>query len=264
MLNYGQRPLTPVDIELGSQVPAAAKFSHDWQLTVSEATSLLGGAEQRYTAAERREKEAVEDTDNAKRKIELAQDKQKKQADKKRSLEPVYQIGQEVLLCTKNVKLKNPGARKLLPLWIGPAVVIGRVGKVAYKLKLDAEIKMHPVFHLNLLKGYIPEKHRVPPPSASLLEGYLEYEAEQIISYDSRRKKYLVKWLGYGQESNTWEPEKHLKNATDLVQEYWDMVRVRDAHKGKDKRLRGRQPENEDLGPEQPVRKSARLEAKKK
>jgi hypothetical protein len=41
-----------------------------------------------------------------------------------------------VLLSTSNIKLKMPGARKLLPRWIGPFKVLKRVGKVAYKSEL--------------------------------------------------------------------------------------------------------------------------------
>ena len=37
-----------------------------------------------------------------------------------------------------------------------------------------------------------------------------------------------MKWLRYGHETNTWEPEKNLANAAELINEYWQVVRLRE------------------------------------
>ena len=57
-----------------------------------------------------------------------------------------FMVGSQMLLSTKNVRLKNPGARKLLPKWIGPFKLIKQVGKVAYQLDLPSNLKLHDVF----------------------------------------------------------------------------------------------------------------------
>ena len=36
-----------------------------------------------------------------------------------------------------------------------------------------------------------------------------------------RKLEYLVKWLGYGNEHNTFEPANNLANAADEVRRYW-------------------------------------------
>ncbi len=65
-----------------------------------------------------------------------------------------YKVGDELLLSIKNVRLKNPGAKKLLPKWIGPYKVIKHIGPVAYQLELPRNLKLHHVFHAALLHPY--------------------------------------------------------------------------------------------------------------
>ena len=51
---------------------------------------------------------------------------------------------------------------KLRPRYIGPYEIIARVGPVAYRLDLPPELsKVHNVFHISMLRKYIP----VTPPT---------------------------------------------------------------------------------------------------
>jgi hypothetical protein len=53
-----------------------------------------------------------------------------------------------------------------------------------------------------------------------------EWEVEQILDHRSRDLKrgkkveYYVKWLGWGVEHCSWEPESNMTNCTRLVNEY--------------------------------------------
>ena len=76
------------------------------------------------------------------------------------------------------------GSRKLKPKFIGPFPVVERIGHVAYHLKLPPSMdRIHPTFHVGLLKCYIPGgdgqvRNTTPAIEA---EDNQEYEVEKII-----------------------------------------------------------------------------------
>ena len=128
-------------------------------------------------------------------------------------------------------KIKDPGARKLWPKFVGPFPVTERIGAVAYRLKLPANWKLHDVFHVSRLRAYRSDGTYQPPPPVVEIQIEEEdpvYEVEAIL--DTRlnrtkagkllRKEYLVRWKGYGPEHNTWEPESNLINVEDVMKEF--------------------------------------------
>ncbi|RYN86684.1 hypothetical protein AA0119_g12669 [Alternaria tenuissima] len=53
------------------------------------------------------------------------------------------------------------------------------------------------------------------------------YEVEQIMNHDGFKgwTRYLVKWLDWPEEYNTWEPEINLDRCPDPLKEYWARVK---------------------------------------
>ena len=81
-------------------------------------------------------------------------------------------------------------------------------------------------------------KHTKPPPAIDTHTP--EWEVEEVIQHRWVRGKiqYLVKWMNYPPESNSWEPKVNLKNCKDLINNYH--VRTQ-AQKGKEgANVRGR------------------------
>ena len=56
------------------------------------------------------------------------------------------------------------------------------------------------------------------------IEGELEYEVESILLHREvkpGKMEYYVKWIGYGPEHCTWEPERNMKNSPAILDLYW-------------------------------------------
>jgi hypothetical protein len=163
--------------------------------------------------------------------VHAAQQRYKVFEDQKR-VEVQYEVGEQVLLSTKNLSLKMQGTTKLLPRFIGPFTITERIGAVAYRLDLPPVLKVHNVFHVSLLKQYKPGRKK-PPPLPIMVEGVPEFEVECILNHRRRGKtiQYQIKWLGYGQEHTSWEPESCVRNCPERINEYWARVAQREEHK---------------------------------
>lgn len=84
----------------------------------------------------------------------------------------------------------------------------------AFTLALPAELKgIHPTFHASLLKPFRGTPPLRPPPI--VINEQEEYEVASIVAHRHKRKgvEYLVRWKGYGAESDTWQRASDLENA---------------------------------------------------
>ena len=123
-----------------------------------------------------------------------------------------YTVGDHVWLENKNLTLTH-GTRKLHPRRHGPFTITKQISPVAYKLQLPASWTIHDVFHASLLRPYKETEQKGanytrPPPDIE--NGEAEYEVEAIIKHRHHGRnqalQYLLKWKGYPDADNTWEP----------------------------------------------------------
>lgn len=113
----------------------------------------------------------------------------------------------------------------------GPFKVIGRVGRVAYRLDLPPKLKIHPVVHVSLLKPYYADKddpsrgESKRAPTAVVTS--FDKDVERILAKRVIRKRgvpnyneYLVKWKGVPDIETTWEREADLWQFKDRIEEF--------------------------------------------
>jgi len=158
----------------------------------------------------------------------------KQKADRHRR-DAVFAVGDRVLLSVKNLQLKHPGSKKLLLRFIGPYKVVKVINPVAVQLELPPALRVHPVFHVSLLRKYEQDPGRgIRPPPPIEVNGSLQLEVEAVLSHHTRatrsgdRTRYLVQYKGYGPEHNAWLPEASLAEAQEAIADYWATVRARE------------------------------------
>ena len=154
-LIHGKEPQLPIDLGLDSNTPAAVDFVKFMTQTI----------------------------DKARDNISKAQTSQKTQADKHRR-DHTFQIGDRVMLSTRNLNLKSTHSRKLAPKWIGPFTIKTRKQENSFELDLPDSYRIHRTFHVSLIKPYLdndnrefPDRHQEPPTPIAI-NNQLEYEVE--------------------------------------------------------------------------------------
>ena len=141
--------------------------------------------------------------------------------------EITFKKGDKVLLEATNLKLPYP-FRKFAPKREGPFEIEEVLGPITYKLALPKKWRIHPVFHASLLTPYRTTKEHGPDrprPPPDIIEGEEEYEVEAILNHrmTGRKRKtiqYYVVWKGWEPAEDSWEPEKNLKNASNILNAY--------------------------------------------
>ena len=154
--------------------------------------------------------------------LKAAQDRQKSYADKRRK-DLEFEVEDRVFLKLSPWKgVVRFGKRgKLSPRYIGPFEIVERVGSVAYRLDLTEELsRVHNVFHISMLRKYIPDPSDVLETPEIELWDDLSYEEHpvQILGREEKelRNKTItlvkVLWRNHIVEEATWEREHQMRD----------------------------------------------------
>lgn len=161
--------------------------------------------------------------------IKWTQERMKEYYDKSRVEAPQLERGDRVYLRrrTKGYTRENiPSEKqstKLDQCLIGPFKIKKKLGFDNYELWLPPRMRIHPVFHISLLK---PTENK---PTKEDIE-MTEFEVEKIVDsrVKGRSREFKVRWKGYKESEDTWEPEKNL-DCDEKVQEFEELKATRNS-----------------------------------
>ncbi|WRX12995.1 Integrase zinc-binding domain - like 9 [Theobroma cacao] len=154
--------------------------------------------------------------------LKTAQDRQKNYSDKRRK-DLEFEVDDKVFLKVSPWKgvIRFAKRGKLNPRYIGPFRIIERIGPVAYRLELPPEVdRIHNVFHVSMLKKYVPDpSHILETPPIELHED-LKFEVQPVRILDRKdrvlRNKSIpmvkVLWKNARMEEMTWEVESQMRH----------------------------------------------------
>ena len=176
-------------------------------------TRLLQG-ETRVAAVQKELEERDEALKQLRAHLQRAQDRMKHFADKKRT-ESSFTVGEWVFLKLRPHRQQSVVSRinaKLEARYYGPFQIVDRIGAVAYKLKLPDGSRIHPVFHVSLLKraigDYAVESELPQEAEGNCVEQFLP-EGVLATRFNGlgkqRVKQVLIKWTNRVVNEATWE-----------------------------------------------------------
>ncbi|XP_078431688.1 uncharacterized protein LOC144703382 [Wolffia australiana] len=208
----GDIPLTPPEVvkrKGNRRFPTAFRFAREYHARIEEAPEALERAAQRM-------KKYI---DHHRRDVE-------------------FQVGDKVLLKTNAQMLKTKQAKQrhkgLVPRYDGPFEVVAKICRVAYRLNIPRRLAIHLVFHVLVLKKYVPDPEdaarnqpqRAPPN----VRAHFDQEAKAVlakrdIDWGGRhgcyhKIDYLIKWKNQPKESAIWEHDWDLWQFEDLLRAY--------------------------------------------
>ncbi|KAI5383048.1 hypothetical protein KIW84_070446 [Lathyrus oleraceus] len=103
--------------------------------------------------------------------------------------------------------------------YFGPYPVVERIWAVAYKLKLPEGSKIHPVFHVSLLKKTVGDYHEEADLSDQLegeeptpLEPERVLASRKVAETGQEMQQWLIQWAGKTPEEATWEDVVNMRS----------------------------------------------------
>jgi hypothetical protein len=136
-------------------------------------------------------------------------------------------VGDHVYLKVKARKssLKLGNCANMAPRFCGPFEILARIGPIAYQLALPANLRIHNVFHVSLLKKYVHDPTHMIDWNLVQVEPEGEFQAEPLRILDQREitlwsrtiAQVKVQWKHFSPEEATWELERDLQKSHPIM-----------------------------------------------
>ncbi|QRV93063.1 Retrotransposable element Tf2 protein [Ceratobasidium sp. AG-Ba] len=135
-----------------------------------------------------------------------------------------FKVGDKVWLLLTNLSTRRP-SKKLDNRKGGPFTITEKISSHAYRLDLPKTIKVHNVFHVNLLSPVTEDKdfqrRQMKPPPIITEEGEEEYEVDHVVNWEWRNGKpyYQIRWKGYDPIEDTMERADKFAGMPDVLED---------------------------------------------
>ncbi|KAK4259946.1 hypothetical protein QN277_006222 [Acacia crassicarpa] len=126
-----------------------------------------------------------------------------------------------VKLLPQQFKVFRKVHKGLICKYEGPYKIVGKVGKVSYKLDLPPNLKIHPVFQISMLKPFHEDvddlDRAISTRAPSTMTKSFNREVEEVLADRVVRRRglplstqCLIKCKGLPESEATWEPQEDL------------------------------------------------------
>ena len=166
--------------------------------------------------------------------LEEAQARMKQYADAKRRPSPRYKVGDRVYASSRALRSREENemlgsANKLKSKRVGPFRIKRQINSRAYELELPPLMKrVHPVVNVSYLHKAddLGSFGRADEPTPVMVTGDGSYyQPKSVLKWRHHKKKgheYLVSWVGYGTEEDSWLSVKDLELCPGMVRAFWE------------------------------------------
>jgi hypothetical protein len=130
-------------------------------------------------------------------------------------------VGDHVFLKVKAIKssMKLGNYSKLAACYCGPFEILERIGPISYMIALPTSMSVHNIFHVSLLKKYIPDANHVIDWNVIQVEQEGTFQVHLVCILDHKIKQLRnqsiglvkVQWIWYSLEDATWEHEDAMR-----------------------------------------------------
>lgn len=197
--------MTPFQVLYGYQ-PPTLNLDPYWETSIVDVKEII---QQRLRV-----------TEQVRKNLTLAQERMKHYADKNRR-ERTFEVGDMVFLKLQPFRQNSVNLRKNLKLsskYFGPYQILEKIGQVAYRLDLPMGSKIHPVFHVSLLKKHIGRKYvpstilpDVGDEGVFVIQPLRFLESCQILFKEKEKTQVKVRWKKEEWNIETWEDLSFIK-----------------------------------------------------
>ncbi|XP_028055570.1 uncharacterized protein LOC114259744 [Camellia sinensis] len=224
-LRFRERLCVPNDLELKREILREAHTSrwHHMRLYMDGSVDhrLWDDVGEKKLLGPEIVRQTVDKINLIRERLRTAQNRQKSYADNRRR-DLVFGVRDHVFFKVSPMKgVIRFGVRgKLSPRFVGLFEVLDRIGEVAYRLALPPSLAgVHNVFHVSMLRKYIPNPSHVIDHALLQFKKDLTYEERPIQIVDQKEQvlrrrviRYVkVQWSNHSEREATWELEDEMR-----------------------------------------------------